>query len=117
MTILESRDDWESDATRMHFESGTRLGIGALNLVLSHLPQRVLKLLEFMGFSGSKEIGLDQLNRTADNENGLRHFLAELLVSAYECYMEQIFGLGRGNLTRVQQIVDRELIKFDKVIS
>jgi len=100
----------------MHFESGTRLGIGALNLVLSHLPQRVLKLLEFMGFSGSRSVGLEQLNQTADNENGLRHFLAELLITSYECYMEQIFGLGRGNLIRVKEIVDRELKKFDKVL-
>lgn len=116
MEILERRSQWQSETTRMHFESGTRLGIGALNLVISHLPQRVLKLLEFMGFSGSKSLGLEQLNQTADNENSLRHFLAQLLVSAYECYMEQIFGLGKGNLNRVQQIVDRNLKKFDKVI-
>lgn len=116
MSIVENRTQWRSEASRMHFESGTRLGVGALNLVLSHLPQRVLKLLEFMGFSGSKDIGLNELNKTANNENSLRHFLAEIMISAYESYMEQIFGLGRGNLTRVETIVDRELKKFDKVI-
>jgi hypothetical protein len=113
--ILETRSEWQSLTTRMQFESGTRFGNGALNLILSHLPQRVLKLFEFIGFSGSRSIGLDQLNQTADNPNGLRYILAELLLTSYECYMEQIFGLGKGNLHRVKEIVDRELRNFEKV--
>ncbi|KPP69247.1 hypothetical protein Z043_112009, partial [Scleropages formosus] len=37
-----------------HFEGGVKLGVGAFNLMLSMLPSRILKLLEFVGFSGNK---------------------------------------------------------------
>uniref|UniRef100_A0A7N8YMW9 Tetratricopeptide repeat protein 39B n=1 Tax=Mastacembelus armatus TaxID=205130 RepID=A0A7N8YMW9_9TELE len=36
------------------FEGGVRLGIGSFNLMLSLLPQRILRLLEFIGFSGNR---------------------------------------------------------------
>uniref|UniRef100_A0A914VPI5 Tetratricopeptide repeat protein 39B n=1 Tax=Plectus sambesii TaxID=2011161 RepID=A0A914VPI5_9BILA len=39
---------------RAHFESGTRMGVGTFNLMISTLPSRILKLLEFVGFSGDK---------------------------------------------------------------
>lgn len=39
---------------RPHFESGVRMGLGAFNLLISVLPNRVLKLLEFIGFSGDR---------------------------------------------------------------
>ncbi|GCB60196.1 hypothetical protein scyTo_0011089 [Scyliorhinus torazame] len=37
-----------------HLEGGVSLGIGAFNLALSLFPTRILKLLEFAGFSGDK---------------------------------------------------------------
>lgn len=65
---------WTDDHHKVHFESGVRLGAGSFNLVssqsnlfgssffisnfhfqmISLLPQRILKLLEFIGFSGSR---------------------------------------------------------------
>ncbi|MCJ8742109.1 hypothetical protein PDJAM_G00078310 [Pangasius djambal] len=36
------------------FESGVKLGIGSFNLMLSLLPARILRLLEFIGFSGNR---------------------------------------------------------------
>ena len=64
---------------------GARLGIGCFNLVsrpsvitgyhdnlyyhapqiISLLPQRILKLLEFVGFSGNRETGLQELTKGA----------------------------------------------------
>ncbi len=42
------------DAYKLHFEGGVRLGVGTFNLLMSLLPARVTKLLEFVGFSGSR---------------------------------------------------------------
>jgi hypothetical protein len=51
--LVKSR--WEN-SSRVHFESGVKMGIGTFNLMISLLPGRVIKLLEFIGFSGNKVI-------------------------------------------------------------
>ncbi|CAG2181634.1 unnamed protein product, partial [Oppiella nova] len=61
LEISETRTNWKSEASKAHFISGVLLGNGALNLVFSHLPKRVLKLLEMIGFSGDRSVGLDLL--------------------------------------------------------
>uniref|UniRef100_A0A673GPD5 Tetratricopeptide repeat protein 39B n=1 Tax=Sinocyclocheilus rhinocerous TaxID=307959 RepID=A0A673GPD5_9TELE len=43
----------DSEAFRQ-FEGGVKLGIGSFNLMLSLLPARILRLLEFIGFSGNR---------------------------------------------------------------
>ncbi|KAK0395500.1 hypothetical protein QR680_001311 [Steinernema hermaphroditum] len=47
---------WEGkdEAVKAQFESGTRMGVGTFNLLLSTLPSRILRLLEVVGFSGDK---------------------------------------------------------------
>lgn len=51
--ILDTRN-WSNDSSKVHFESGVRMGLGTFNLMISMLPARVIKLLEFIGFSGNK---------------------------------------------------------------
>lgn len=51
--ILSQRK-WENLNSKLHFESGVRMGMGTFNLMISLLPGRVIKLLEFIGFSGNK---------------------------------------------------------------
>ena len=51
--ILQHRD-WSKDKHNHHFEGGVRLGVGTFNLLISLLPARVMRLLEFIGFSGSR---------------------------------------------------------------
>lgn len=45
---------WDNNMTKEHFESGVKMGIGTFNLMISLLPAKVIKLLEFLGFSGNK---------------------------------------------------------------
>lgn len=52
--------NWNGSTTKVHFESGVKMGIGAFNLMISMLPSRVIKLLEFMGFSGNKVTSMRQ---------------------------------------------------------
>lgn len=55
-----------------HFESGVRMGIGAFNLMISLLPARIIKLLEFIGFGGNKALGLHELQQGFLLKTGLR---------------------------------------------
>ncbi|KAG7230779.1 hypothetical protein INR49_019593 [Caranx melampygus] len=52
-TVLQSAGYTHGD-NHGHFEGGVKLGVGAFNLMISMLPTRTLKLLEFVGFSGNK---------------------------------------------------------------
>lgn len=51
--IMQERK-WENDQHRKDFESGVRMGVGSFNLLISLLPARIMKLLEWIGFGGSK---------------------------------------------------------------
>ncbi|XP_043237595.1 tetratricopeptide repeat protein 39B-like isoform X8 [Amphibalanus amphitrite] len=51
--MLKHRD-WTGSKTKQHFEGGVRLGVGTFNLMISQLPAKILKLLEFVGFTGNK---------------------------------------------------------------
>lgn len=55
------KHDWSKDTTKVHFESGVKMGIGTFNLMISMLPSRVIKLLEFIGFSGNKSMGINEI--------------------------------------------------------
>lgn len=56
------------------------------------MPSKVLKLLEFVGFSGDRQQGLRELKASTLLQNGLRRPLAVLIMLAYQCYVEHIFG-------------------------
>ncbi|KAJ2158065.1 hypothetical protein GGF46_004059 [Coemansia sp. RSA 552] len=44
-----------------HFVSGTYLGMGVFNLVLSMLPAKLLRFIELVGFTADRDLGLELL--------------------------------------------------------
>lgn len=102
--ILESRNNWSSSAARVHFESGVRMGYGIFNLLMSYLPRRVLKFLEYVGFSGSRTIGVAELDKSIGLADGLRSVFSALVILTYHSYVENIFGLGHYDELKVEQL-------------
>ncbi|KAM9329016.1 tetratricopeptide repeat protein 39B [Gastrophryne carolinensis] len=100
-----------SNDTRHQFEGGVKLGIGAFNLMLSLLPSRILRLLEFIGFSGNRELGLLQLQEGASGTS-LRAILCVLTLLFYHTYVSLILGTGEGNLEEADALLEPYLIKF-----
>uniref|UniRef100_A0A3B4TZ23 Zgc:158403 n=1 Tax=Seriola dumerili TaxID=41447 RepID=A0A3B4TZ23_SERDU len=74
-----------------HLEGGISFGIGAFNLTLSLFPPRILRVLEFAGFSGDKEYGLSLLRDGATGMN-LRSMLCALLLLCYYTFLTFILG-------------------------
>ena len=95
--ILKLRNNWESSSCRMHFESGTRLGIGAFELFVSLFPTKMAKLLEFVGFSSNRELALRELNTSVGLIDGILYDVTSILLSVYHGFLEYFYGLGEGN--------------------
>lgn len=96
--------DGQSDAFRQ-FEGGVKLGVGSFNLMLSLLPQRILRLLEFIGFSGNRSFGLSQLREGASSQS-LRSILSALTLLFYNTYVSLILGTGEGNLAEAEALLE-----------
>ncbi|XP_053715330.1 tetratricopeptide repeat protein 39B [Synchiropus splendidus] len=102
----------QTDSFRQ-FEGGVQLGIGSFNLMLSLLPQRILRLLEFIGFSGNRAFGLSQLREGAASQS-LRSILSALTLLFYHTYVSLILGTGEGNLAEAEALLEPYQRKYPK---
>uniref|UniRef100_A0A672VCG8 Tetratricopeptide repeat protein 39B n=1 Tax=Strigops habroptila TaxID=2489341 RepID=A0A672VCG8_STRHB len=96
--------------TYYQFEGGVKLGIGAFNLMLSLLPGRILRLLEFIGFSGDR-LGLSQLREGASGSS-LRAILCTFTLLVYHTYISLILGTGEANFEEADSLLEPYLQKF-----
>ncbi|XP_066113380.1 tetratricopeptide repeat protein 39B isoform X1 [Saccopteryx bilineata] len=86
------------------FEGGVKLGIGAFNLMLSLLPARIIRLLEFIGFSGNRELGLLQLQEGAEGKS-MRSPLCCLTILSFHTYISLILGTGEVNIEEAERLL------------
>lgn len=110
--ILETRKTWSSEEAKRHFESGVRLGHGIFNLLMSYLPRRVLRFLEYVGFSGNRQIGIEELDRSVELMDGLRSVFSALVILTYQTYIESLFGLGSYDSKKVKHLKDSFLGQY-----
>ncbi|KAG7266273.1 hypothetical protein CRUP_005888 [Coryphaenoides rupestris] len=121
--VLQSSGYTQGD-NHGHFEGGVKLGVGAFNLMISMLPTRTLRLLEFVGFSGNKEFGLQQLQEGCV-ENTFRSFLctgegdvgdAEKLLQPYlKKYPKgSIFLFFAGRIEEIKGNLDAAIDRFEE---
>ncbi|XP_066470598.1 tetratricopeptide repeat protein 39B isoform X2 [Tiliqua scincoides] len=99
--------------TFYQFEGGVQLGIGAFNLMLSLLPGRIVRLLEFIGFSGNRELGIQQLQEGASGAS-LRAILCTFTLLVYYTYVTLILGTGEANLLEAETLLQPYRQKFPK---
>uniref|UniRef100_UPI00358ED26D tetratricopeptide repeat protein 39B-like isoform X2 n=1 Tax=Myxine glutinosa TaxID=7769 RepID=UPI00358ED26D len=88
----------------LHFQGGVSLGIGAFNLMLSMLPSRVLRLLEFVGFSGNKEYGLQELHKGA-SACSIRSVLCTFVLLFHYTFISIVLGNGRCNISESERLI------------
>ncbi|XP_038625330.1 tetratricopeptide repeat protein 39B isoform X1 [Tachyglossus aculeatus] len=111
-SVLQMTQSNKSNKETYHqFEGGVKLGIGAFNLMLSLLPARILRLLEFIGFSGNRDLGLCQLREGASGAS-LRATLCILTLLLYHTYVSLILGTGEANLEEAETLLEPYLQRF-----
>ncbi|XP_043434679.1 tetratricopeptide repeat protein 39A isoform X9 [Prionailurus bengalensis] len=96
-----------------HFEGGVKLGVGAFNLTLSMLPTRILRLLEFVGFSGNKDYGLLQLEEGASGHS-FRAVLCVMLLLCYHTFLTFVLGTGNVNIEEAEKLLSPYLKRYPK---
>lgn len=104
--ILKQRTQYSSENSKAHFESGVRMGIGAYNVITSHLPDRILRLVSFMGMGGNRSYGLRQAEKAAFMEKGIRAPLAGLGLLGYHIKVEFLLGLGEVDFDYVKKLIE-----------
>ncbi len=101
----------------MHFEAGVRLAHGITHLLISHMPPKLLRVVNFLGYRGVVSIGFEEINKTAFQLPGVSSKLAQMVLLIHWLYAEPHGCLGPKNLTLCKQVVEKELGKFPKVCS
>lgn len=91
------------------------MGIGTFNLMISHMPGKVLRLLEFVGFSGNRSTGFRELEHAVEMSDGLRSPLAKLIMLSYYCYVEHLFGLGNEDLSYASDLLSNVMKTYPNV--
>ncbi|XP_072373158.1 tetratricopeptide repeat protein 39B isoform X2 [Scyliorhinus torazame] len=109
--IVQMTQDRVRTDAYCQFEGGVKLGIGAFNLMLSLLPLRILRLLEFIGFSGNRDLGLSMLREGASSHS-LRAVLCTLTLLMYQTYITVVLGAGEGNLQEAETLLQPYLEKY-----
>uniref|UniRef100_A0A8C8GQU2 Tetratricopeptide repeat protein 39A n=1 Tax=Oncorhynchus tshawytscha TaxID=74940 RepID=A0A8C8GQU2_ONCTS len=112
-TFIQSNSSLQGP-NHIHLEGGVSFGIGAFNLTLSMFPPRLLKVLEFAGFSGDKEYGLSQLNDGATTNN-LRSMLCALLLLCYYTFLTFILGTGEGDVADAEKLLKPFRLRYPQV--
>ncbi|XP_073449659.1 tetratricopeptide repeat protein 39A isoform X3 [Aquarana catesbeiana] len=110
---LQKCANYLKGASHCHFEGGVKLGVGAFNLTLSMLPTRILRLLEFVGFSGNKDYGLMQLQEGAA-DHSFRALLCTLLLLCYHTFLSFVLGTGKGNVEEAENLLHPYLKRYPK---
>ncbi|KAJ8305266.1 hypothetical protein KUTeg_015811, partial [Tegillarca granosa] len=101
--------------------------------MISLLPSRILKLLEFVGFSGNKDLisrvfvliiwliffisqklGLTELEKGSDNVTSLRGPLCSIILVAYHTVVCYVLGLADGDIDLASRILEPCLKSFPK---
>ncbi|KAK0066384.1 tetratricopeptide repeat protein 39C [Biomphalaria pfeifferi] len=74
-------------------------GYGTFQLCISMVPPKILKLIEFLGFEGDREVGLNCLEFTSHSKD-MKAPLATLALLWYHTVLRPFFALDGANQTQ-----------------
>lgn len=108
--IFKEKTNWKSQTLKRNFEVAYKIGWGYYNIVVSHLPQRVLQVMAVVGLQSDREIAHKYCYETTMlSQDTFLGKVSSFLFCFYSFYLEQFFGCGTAELDWVKQITDREL--------
>lgn len=134
---MAERSKWQTEATRREFESGVRAGNGSYNLVrkddlnlvkrfifnkifyssqaFSMCPPRILRVCEFIGFSGDEKVGITELKASADLDGTSRSPFATIMLLMTFMYIQAQNGWGEQNWSMIDCLLTSLTSNFSQV--
>ncbi|XP_042789129.1 tetratricopeptide repeat protein 39B-like [Panthera leo] len=101
--------------TYRHLVKGVKFGLGAFNLLLSLVPPKTLKLLNIVGYSGDREVGLTLLHESASKSH-INNILSVLTLVFYYTYICVAIGAEKGHSSAVEDLFLIYLQKFPNCV-
>ncbi|XP_003472962.1 tetratricopeptide repeat protein 39B-like [Cavia porcellus] len=98
-----------------HLVGGIKFGLGAFNLMLSLVPPRTLKLLNIVGYSGDREVGLALLHESA-SELHINNILSVLTLLFYYNYIYVAFGIENISNSATENLLLTYLKRFPNCV-
>lgn len=89
--LLRERRAWTSGLALEEFRAGVTLWLGFFDMSISFLPAKLIKLLELAGFSGDRNVGMEQIEKVAKMSTTIRHLGGLLAVATYHGFLEFFF--------------------------
>ncbi|KAI1305305.1 Tetratricopeptide repeat protein 39B [Halotydeus destructor] len=112
--ILKYKKTWKSSCSKMHFENGVRLAVGGFELMISYLPSKFIKLLEFAGFSGNRAQGLRELDVSLQLTDTVRWPVTVIIFVMYNIFLEMVFGLGETDVRSLESLVRKTSLRYPR---
>eukprot|EP00475_Leptophrys_vorax_P026297 TRINITY_DN3702_c0_g3_i1.p1 TRINITY_DN3702_c0_g3~~TRINITY_DN3702_c0_g3_i1.p1 ORF type:complete len:526 (+),score=117.62 TRINITY_DN3702_c0_g3_i1:1146-2723(+) len=95
-----------SGANKREILASVDFGIGMFNLVLSLLPPAVLSVVEWIGFSGKRDLALELLTRSYDSKTVRSPFAALFLLVYYVNLSDQVGDYNENYMVIARQLLD-----------
>jgi hypothetical protein len=113
--ILKEKTSWKSQKLRIACDDAYQVGWGFYNILISHLPDRVLKLLAFVGFDSDRDLGIQMCRFVTEQKRTFRHKVLAFLICFYSFYIEQFFGCGTADKEWVRLLTREGLKEYPNV--
>ncbi|KAK7821596.1 hypothetical protein U0070_014476 [Myodes glareolus] len=112
--VLELMPDNQSK-THRHLDGGVKFGLGVFNLMFSLVPPKSLKLLNIVGYSGDREVGLALLHESA-SEPHINNILSVFTLLFYYNYVRVVVGVERASTSATESLFLIYLEKFPNCV-
>ncbi|VTJ81588.1 tetratricopeptide repeat protein 39B-like [Marmota monax] len=98
-----------------HLVGGIKFGLGSFNLMLSLVPPKTLRLLNVVGLSGEREVGLALLHESA-SETHINNILSVFTLLFYYSYIHVAFGVEKVSSLATENLFLIYLQKFPNCV-
>ncbi|XP_021004784.1 tetratricopeptide repeat protein 39B-like [Mus caroli] len=112
--VLELMPENQSK-THRHLIGGIKFGVGVFNLMFSLVPPKSLKLLNMVGYSGDREVGLALLHDSA-SEPHINNILSVFTLLFYYNYVRVAVGVEKASTAATESLFLIYLEKFPNCV-